>query len=306
MNNSTISILLIADYSILRSALRMLIETNDRLRVIGEAAETEEALVIIARDKPNVIVVDLPDFGGNDLFPFLQQTVVKQPKVSEISVAIVAQFQLVQESLKFLIDSHEDLNVIGTFGLVDNAVTETDLQNVDVAVVFLDEGAEAGTVGEIHRLAPSIRVVVITIGSDMDAQAQALKLGAVGIVKAEQSSRMLVEAIRQTHKGDTWLNQVLLNKLLENGRAVSGGRSAGSKSTGIESLTKRELEVIQMIGRGFKSKLIAEELSISEATVRHHLSSIYDKLNVVDRLNLVIYAYQKGLIRITDAAGNDC
>jgi len=64
----------------------------------------------------------------------------------------------------------------------------------------------------------------------------------------------------------------------------------------IESLTPREQDVIQMIGKGLKNKDIAKKLYISEATVRHHLSSVYGKLGVADRLNLVIYACEKGLV----------
>lgn len=65
---------------------------------------------------------------------------------------------------------------------------------------------------------PGLRVVVIVDGDDLDSQAVALKLGAVGIVEKERSPRMLFEAIRQTYKGETWLNQVLLGKLLERDR----------------------------------------------------------------------------------------
>ena len=128
---------------------------------------------------------------------------------------------------------------------------------------------------------------------------RAVQLGAVGIVQKEQNARMLIEAIRQTFRGETWINQVLLTKLLNS----KVQKKNGSKSWDLlkaKSLTPRELEVIAMIGKGLNNKDIAVTMFISEATVRHHLSSIYGKLDGADRLNLVIYAYQEGLLQISD------
>jgi DNA-binding NarL/FixJ family response regulator len=72
---------------------------------------------------------------------------------------------------------------------------------------------------------------------------------------------------------------------------------ADPAATRIARLTKREREVLGLIGQGLRNKQIAERLYISEITVRHHLTSVYDKLGVTDRLELVIYAYQHGLAR---------
>lgn len=97
----------------------------------------------------------------------------------------------------------------------------------------------------------------------------------------------------------TWINQALLTKVLTS----KTDKKEGPKSWDWErsnELTRRELEVVTMIGRGLKNKDIADTMHISEATVRHHLSSIYSKVGVDDRLNLVIYAFQKGLIDLAD------
>ena len=67
----------------------------------------------------------------------------------------------------------------------------------------------------------------------------------------------------------------------------------------MHELTKREVQIIELVGYGMNNKAIAQRLEISEATVRHHLSSIYSKLQVVDRLNLAIFAYQTGIVKPT-------
>jgi DNA-binding NarL/FixJ family response regulator len=217
--------------------------------------------------------------------------------VNPVKVLIAANHKIVSESLTFLLESHRDIRVEGTCGFDDdlpNCVKSTD---VDVAVVYLELGDAVSRVGQIREAIPAVRVVVIVNGDDFDSQTEALKLGAVGIVRSEQSSKLLVEAIRQTYKGETWLNQTLLTKII-NGTDKKAAND--SRISNVETLTRREEEIIKLLGKGLKSKVIAKTLFISEATVRHHLSSIYGKMGVDDRLNLVILAYQKGLIQFSE------
>lgn len=173
-------------------------------------------------------------------------------------------------------------------------------ETADIAVIYLESGDPVEIIKDVRASGPNIRVVAITDGEDLDCSTEALKFGAVGIVRSDQSSKFLIEAIRNAFKGETWLNQALLTNLIKNGDASNGSKTNGKSQPAPETITPREVEVIAMIGKGLKSKIIAERLSISEATVRHHLSSIYGKLGVDDRLNLVIYAFEKGLIKLSD------
>ena len=218
-----------------------------------------------------------------------------------IRVLLISKYQIVQESLKLLIETSRGLTVAGNYSFSENLGKLTQIGPADVAVVYLSTGDRVEIISDLLRKMPGLRVVVIITNTDLDSQASALKLGAVGIVHKEQNPKLLIEAIRQTYNGETWLNQVLLNKILERGQST-GKRSAKKLyQSDVDALTVRELEVIQMIGEGLKNKSIAERLFISEATVRHHLSSIYGKLGVDDRLNLVIFAYQKGIITLSNA-----
>ena len=213
-----------------------------------------------------------------------------------IKVMLISRYRIVQESLKLLIDSSRGLSVTGTYSFAEDPGKIA--ESADVAVVYISTGDRVEIISDLLALIPGLRVILIIASADLDSQAEALKLGAVGIVHKEQNPKLLIEAIRQTYNGDTWLNQVLLNKLLEKGRAPDKAATKMRNNVEIDSLTARETEVVRMIGEGLKNKSIAERLSISEATVRHHLSSIYGKVGVEDRLNLVIFAYHNGIIKL--------
>jgi len=141
-----------------------------------------------------------------------------------------------------------------------------------------------------------------TGGTDFINQIRATQLGVVGIVHKEQNVKTLITAIRQAHRNGSCGNRVLLSKLLSSHNAAdledakAKGENGKHCGFGVESITKREKEVIALIGEGLKNKDIAARLSISQATIRQHLSSIFRKLEVADRIDLVIYTYQHGLL----------
>jgi two-component system, NarL family, nitrate/nitrite response regulator NarL len=106
---------------------------------------------------------------------------------------------------------------------------------------------------------------------------------------------VLLQAIVKVHAGEAWLERTLVADVL--GEITRGGliQPTGPEAVKISTLTLREREVINLVGQGLKSRQIAAHLCIAEATLRRHLTSIFAKLKVVDRLELVIYAYRHGL-----------
>ncbi|MEZ5425323.1 MAG: response regulator transcription factor [Pyrinomonadaceae bacterium] len=148
---------------------------------------------------------------------------------------------------------------------------------------------------------PNTKALVLsTLNGELD-QTRVLKLGASGIVDAKQSEEALIRAIRQVSEGGVCLNQNLINQILNGDKRDR--KSGDQKSDGVpggiygnDPLTDRELEVIKVISKGLSNKEISKKMFISEATVRHHLSSIYSKLFIEDRLNLVIYAFKNKLV----------
>lgn len=210
---------------------------------------------------------------------------------------LFSKYPLVQEGLKLLIESKSAITVVGTHATNANGADFAKIVDADVAILDISSDDRPEIISDLAGKMPNLRLVVIVDGDDLDSQAGALEQGAVGIVKKEQSVRMLIEAIRQTHKGETWLNQVLLSKILKGDASQTKPLAKSKKKMDIDSLTARELEVVRMIGEGLKNKEVAERLSISDATVRHHLSSIYGKIGVDNRLNLIISAYERGWIK---------
>jgi DNA-binding NarL/FixJ family response regulator len=216
-----------------------------------------------------------------------------------IRVVVVANYELVRDSLKALIDSNREMSVVARVSYDEDLSKPDPVLEANVAVLYYSPGDRIEIIADLIEVLPDVRVVLVVDRADLDSQAKAIKFGAVGIVHKEQSHKMLVEAIRQTHKGDTWLNQVILNKILVGQRSGKDSSLNAIAAKNPDALTPRELEVTRLIGVGLKNKEIAQRLSITEATVRHHLSSIYGKVGVDDRLNLAIFAHHAGIIKLT-------
>jgi DNA-binding NarL/FixJ family response regulator len=100
------------------------------------------------------------------------------------------------------------------------------------------------------------------------------------------------------HAGEVWLDRFLTSKLIVTMRGSQKSAKAQEQEASVEKLTEREREIVSLVGEGLKNKQIADRLFISEVTVRHHLTSIFEKLKVSDRLELLIFAYQKGIVKV--------
>jgi len=224
-------------------------------------------------------------------------------KSRQINVLLVGKYDIVQQSLRHLIESNDGLVVTGLHKFDHENCTHSCVSRADVAVVYLTAEDQVEVVSDLLNENPTLRIVILVAGADLESQARALKMGAVGIVQIDQSPKLLVESIRQTYAGETWLNQTLLHKILEREKHPHDRSSVNGNGIQTENLTNRELEVIKLLAAGRKNKELANELSVSEATIRHHLSSIYGKVGVDDRLNLVIYAYENGLVDMPGSSG---
>jgi two-component system, NarL family, nitrate/nitrite response regulator NarL len=134
------------------------------------------------------------------------------------------------------------------------------------------------------------RVVLLTAALQEEQLVEALRLGVGGVVLKEMAPQLLVEAVREVHAGGRWLDKGSVHRALDRLlRREAGGREAA------EALTPRELEIVRMVSRGLRNRAIAEQLFISEGTVKIHLHNIYQKVDVNGRLELAVYAQNKGL-----------
>lgn len=139
------------------------------------------------------------------------------------------------------------------------------------------------------------RVVILSANRDQATLTEAVKLGARGVVSKEAPTEDVLQAIRKVHEGDLWLDQSLMRSLL--GQLVTPPAAANPEAQRIASLTARERDVIGMLvsGKGALNKELAERAFISERTLRNHLTAIYQKLGVANRLELYVYAIKHAL-----------
>lgn len=135
------------------------------------------------------------------------------------------------------------------------------------------------------------RVVLLTAALEEDHLVEALQLGVGGIVLKEMAPRLLVDAVREVHAGGRWIDKGSSNRALE--RLLRRDEESQEVAS---SLTPRELEIVRMVTRGLRNRSIAEQLFISEGTVKIHLHNIYQKLGVSGRLELAVQARSKGLV----------
>ena len=158
---------------------------------------------------------------------------IKHPSVRirippvRIRISILANPQLVRESLAVLIGSSKDFQVISTVGFDSEWSERTKLKDSDVAVIYLETGDPVEIIGGVRADYPKMKIVAITDGDDLESSTKALKFGAVGIVQSLQGSNLLFEAIRQAFRGETWLNQRLLSSLLQNWPSSKGSKTNG-------------------------------------------------------------------------------
>jgi DNA-binding NarL/FixJ family response regulator len=135
------------------------------------------------------------------------------------------------------------------------------------------------------------RVVLLTAAVGDEQLVEALRLGARAVVLKESAPRLLVEAVREVHAGGEWLEKGLVGRALR--RLMD--RESGLREA-IRALTTRELEIARLVAEGLRNRAIGERLFISEGTVKIHLHRIYEKLGVDGRLELALYAREKGLV----------
>jgi NarL family two-component system response regulator YdfI len=211
-----IRVLVADDHLIVRQGLRLILETEDGIQLVGEAADGAEAVLLAGQLNPDVILMDLR-MPGMDGLAAIERLQVEQPQVA---------------------------------------------------------------------------VVILTTFNEDDLMVRGLRAGAKGYLLKDTSRASLFAAIRAAAHGEALLSPEVLARLLSRVEAV---REPLSIAEGIQ-LTDRELEVLEAVARGERSKEIAYHLGISERTVKAHLSSIYNKLGVDSRAAAIAVAAQRGML----------
>ena len=212
-----IRIVVAVGQTIFRQGLRMLLEREPEISVVGESKTSEEILELISETKPDVLLLDV-QLSGNPPLESLRQ-------------------------LKNLSD------------------------------------------------ADGVRTILLLPSIQQSEVVRAMKLGACGVVAKDAPPEILLKSIRAVMNGILWVDREIIQSLIN----VNRGRKPVNENR-VSDLTPRELDIVRAIVEGRVNKEIAETFNISEYTVKHHLTRIFDKLRVANRVELAIFALTHGLV----------
>ena len=214
-----------------------------------------------------------------------------------ITIMIIDDHVVIRSGLRMLIEHDQRMQVVAQAGNRTEALERAASEHPDVIILDLVLGDEDGLsfLPELCQASPDSRVLVLTGVQNSDAHRRAIRRGAMGIVLKEHAADQLLKAIMKVNEGEVWIERSMMGSMIQE---FSKPAMVDPELSKIESLTEREREVIALIGEGLKNKQVGERLFISETTVTHHLSSVFSKLEVSDRLELIIYAFRHGLAEI--------
>ncbi|MEB3885691.1 response regulator transcription factor [Lyngbya sp. CCY1209] len=206
-----------------------------------------------------------------------------------IRVLLVDDQGIVREGLQSLLEAKPDLQVVGQAENGQIAVELALQLNPDVVLMDVRMPVMDGVAAtrSLQEKKPEIKVLVLTTFDDDEYVSQAMQSGAKGYLLKDTPSEELAQAIRSVQKGYTQLGPGLFEKVMS---ATPKPPEPEPIPEEFQQLTPRELEVVQLIGRGYNNREIAEELFITERTVKNHVSSILNRLNLRDRTQVALLA----------------
>ncbi|WP_090738360.1 hybrid sensor histidine kinase/response regulator transcription factor [Paenibacillus sp. Mc5Re-14] len=213
-----------------------------------------------------------------------------------IRLCIVDDHSFIRDSLHTILDGQEDLQVVGVAEDGEQAVELCRSLNPDLILMDLEmpnqDGIRATKI--IKETWPDIRVLILSTFQDTERAKEIMRSGADGYLLKSIESRELAETIRLVYRGGTVINQDLFHRMWDGNDEEE---SVGPRSDGEEyGLTKRELEVLNLLSQGNRYKTISEKLYLSNGTVRNYASTLYDKLGVNNREEAVQKARDTGLL----------
>lgn len=211
-----------------------------------------------------------------------------------IQLLIADDQSMVRSGLRLILESEPDLAVVAEAGDGAEAVRVARREKPDVVLMDVRmpnmDGLEATR--QIIEADPEIKVIVLTTFDVDDYVYGALRAGASGFLLKDAGGDQLVDAIRVVASGEALIAPSVTKRLI----SEFAKRPESADPKGLDELTERELEVLTQVARGLSNAEIAEELYVSETTVKTHVSHILTKLHLRDRVQAVVVAYESGLV----------
>lgn len=219
-------------------------------------------------------------------------------KPQQIRLVIADDHPIFRDGLRRLLEAEADLKVLGEAS--DGAEAVKLVRQLKPDILLLDlampkhPGLEALRDLSAAGNGTPVRVILLTAAAEKGQIVEALQLGARGVVLKDSATQLLLKAIQTVMSGEYWVGRESVSNLVQYLRTLmqSTHDEARQKKFG---LTPRELEIVSAVVAGYSNKEIAEYFKISEDTVKHHLSNIFDKLGVSTRLELALFAVNQSL-----------
>jgi DNA-binding NarL/FixJ family response regulator len=215
-------------------------------------------------------------------------------KAISITVLIADDHALFREALRKLLESDPQFRVVGEAGDGESTVRLARERRPDVVLLDLCMPGTAArdVLRELSGVTPPVRTLVLTAGLTDSDVVEALQFGARGVLLKQSATNLLFKSIRAVASGEYWVRRENVADLVDKVREQTAGDATRSQSFG---LTRRELQIVATVVAGCTNDDIAQELSISAKTVKHHLTNIFDKVGVANRLELALFAVENRL-----------
>lgn len=217
-------------------------------------------------------------------------------KTSAVRVLIADDQPIFRHGLRKLLETDPGLRVVGEAADGGDVVPLARALLPDVLLLDFTMRGTGGldAVRELSTLFPPVHTLLLTAAAGKDDIIEALQIGAHGVILKLSATDLLLESIHTLMAGHYWIGRESVADLVETLRQATAAieRHGRPRKFG---LTDRELEVISKVVAGYANKEIAQEFSISDKTVKHHLTNIFDKLGVSSRLELALFAIHHGL-----------
>jgi len=219
-----------------------------------------------------------------------------------IRIIIADDHPLFRKGLKSLLNAESGFTVVGEAENGDEAVRTARSLQPDVLLLDLAMPGASGldALGELATAPGSMKTIVLTAAIEKPEIVKALQLGAAGVVLKSSAPELLFKSIRAVMDGQHWIGREAVSDLVQ---ALRSSSEPPPPSRSRFGLTARELEITSAVVSGFSNKEIAEKFALSQDTVKHHLTNIFDKVGASNRLELALFAVHHRLLVEQDAAG---
>jgi len=212
-----------------------------------------------------------------------------------IRVAIADDQALVRSGFRLIVEAREDLEIVGEAEDGQQAVALVEELEPDVLLldIRMPQGSGLDAVPAVLKISPNTHVLVLTACDEKEEHVRAFRLGAKGVILKDSARQTLMQAIRTVCRGEVWMDPRMSGALAEELSHMGDGDPISTRQE--NGLTERELEIVRLVASGYKNKEVGATLAISERTVKTHLTNIFQKLGVRDRVGLVMYALRHNL-----------